>query len=80
MNSYYNTVRIIEEPIIGIVRVREDCQYNKIEAEKVIVEAHVTARLFGRVKDIEVKKGGKLYLHGVVYGRIQNEGEIVLFA
>ncbi len=78
MNNY-NTVRTIDEPVIGVVRIQEDCQYNKIEAERVIVDEHVTARLFGRVKDVVVKKGGRLFLHGTIYGRIQNEGEIVLF-
>ena len=75
----HQPLKIINQEIAGVVKIAENCQYNNIEAEKVIVDEYVTARLFGRVKDIVVKKGGKLFLHGIVYGHIQNKGEIVLF-
>lgn len=72
-------LKVIDNEVASVVQIHENCQYNHIEAEKVIVDEYVTARLFGRVKDVVVKKGAKLFLHGIVYGKIQNKGEIVLF-
>lgn len=72
-------LKVINDEIAGVVTIHEDCQYNHIIAEKVIVDEFVTARLFGQVKDVEVKKGAKLFLHGIVSGHIKNQGEIVLF-
>jgi len=72
-------LKVIDDEIAGVVKIKEDCQYNHIEAEKVIVDAYVTARLFGRVKDIIVKKGAKVFFHGIVSGHIKNQGEIMLF-
>lgn len=72
-------LKVIDSEVASVVQIHENCQYNNIEAEKVIVDEYVTARLFGRVKDVVVKKGGKLFLHGIVYGSIKNQGEIVLF-
>ena len=72
-------LKIVDHEIHGVVKISEDCQFNKIEADKVIIDENVTARLFGTVKDVVVKKGAKLFLHGIIYGQIQNKGEIVLF-
>jgi len=72
-------LKVIDDEIAGVVKIREDCQYNHIEAEKVIVDEYVTARLFGRVKDMIVKKGAKVFLHGIISGHIKNQGEIMLF-
>jgi hypothetical protein len=72
-------LKVINDQVDGVVRIHEDCQYNHITADKVIVDEYVTVRLFGKVKDVVVKKGGKLFLHGIVYGHIKNQGEIVLF-
>jgi hypothetical protein len=72
-------LKVINNEIASVVTIQEDCQYNHIEAEKVIVDEYVTARLFGKVKDVVVKKGAKLFLHGIVSGHIKNQGEIVLF-
>ncbi len=79
MRRYEDSLKVIDNQVAAVVKIDEDCQYNHIEAEKVIVAEFVTARLYGRVKDVVVKKGAKLYLHGEVYGNIQNKGEIVLF-
>ena len=72
-------LKVISDEIVGVVKIHEDCQYNHIVADKVIVDENVTVRLFGSVKDLVVKKGAKLFLHGIVHGSIKNKGQIVLF-
>ena len=72
-------LKVVSREISGVVKISEDCQFNKIEAEKVIIYENVTARLFGKVKDVVVKKGGRLFLHGIISGQIENKGEIIVF-
>ncbi|MGZ3904010.1 MAG: hypothetical protein ACXVC6_09960 [Bacteroidia bacterium] len=73
-------LRVISDETVGVVKIREDSQFNKIKAEKVIVDENVTVRLFGSVKTIVVKKGAKLFLHGVFFGNIENNGgEVYIF-
>lgn len=75
----YN-LKTISEEAIGVIRINENCQFNKVRAEKVVVNENVTARLFGSVKTIVLKKGAKLILHGVVSGTVKNNGgEIYIF-
>jgi len=74
-------LKIIHDEMVGVVKVKEDSQLNKIAAEKVIIDENVTARLFGSVKTIILKKGAKLFFHGIVYGDIKNNGgEIFIFS
>ncbi len=72
--------KIITEEAIGVIKIKEDCQFNRVRAEKVVVSENITARLFGTVKTIVLKKGAKLFLHGVILGSIKNKGgEIYVF-
>jgi hypothetical protein len=75
----YN-LKIISEEARGIIKINENCQFNKVRAEKVVVNENITARLFGSVKTIVLKKGAKLFLHGVISGTVKNNGgEIYVF-
>lgn len=72
--------KIINEEAVGVIKINEDCQFNKIRAEKVVVNENITARLFGTVKTIVLKRGAKLFLHGAISGTIKNNGgEIYIF-
>ena len=75
-----NELKIIHDEIVGVVKIKEDSQFNKIRADKVIIAENTTARLFGMVKDIVLKKGAKLFLHGQISGTIENKGgEIFIY-
>ena len=64
-----------------MVKIKEDTQFNKILADKVIVSENITARLFGKVNDVVLKKGATLFLHGMLLGGIDNQGgEIFIYA
>ena len=68
-------LRIIEREITGTLTVTRDSQYNNLNAAIVIVEKNVTARLFGTIsKQLVIKKGACVYLHGSIAGKIENEG------
>ena len=66
--------KIIDEEAVGVIKIKEDCQFNKIKAEKVVVNENVTARLFGSVKTIVIKPGAKIFLHGEISGAVKNNG------
>jgi hypothetical protein len=67
-------LRVIQEEAVGIIKVNEDCQYNKVNADKVVINENVTVRLYGTVNTVILKKGSKLFLHGIILGNIQNKG------
>lgn len=72
--------KIISTPTIGEVVIKENSQFNEIQAEKVTVHSNITARLFGSVKDLTLKKDSLLYIHGRILGNVINEGgEIHIF-
>jgi len=57
------------------VEVSENTQFNHIEAACVIVMDGVRARLYGTVTELLViKKDAKVFVHGAVTGKIQDEG------
>ncbi len=66
--------KIIDEEAVGVIKIKEDCQFNKIKAEKVVVGENITARLFGSAKTIVVKKGAKIFFHGEISGTVKNNG------
>jgi hypothetical protein len=73
-------LRIINEEAVGIVKINENCQYNKINADKVVVDENVTVRLFGTVNTLIVNKGAKLFFHGLINGNVENKGgEIYIY-
>jgi hypothetical protein len=73
--------KIIPTETRGFVRISENSQFNNIRAERVIVEENVTARLYGRVNDVVIKRGARLFFHGTILGNVKNKGgELMLFA
>jgi hypothetical protein len=67
--------KVISSPIVGDVHIKENTQFNSVEADTIIVSENVTARLFGTIKKLIVlKPGSKVLLHGRVHGDIKNEG------
>jgi hypothetical protein len=74
-------LKIISDKTSGIVSIKENCQFNNICADKVTVARNITARLYGTVNEIVLKKGSTIYLHGKVSGKVYNEGgEIYIFS
>jgi hypothetical protein len=72
--------KIIPAETYGYVRIRENSQFNNIQAERVIIEENVTARLFGRVNDVVLNRGSKLFFHGTILGNVKNKGgELLIF-
>lgn len=67
-------LRVIQEEAVGILKINENCQYNKVNADKVVVKENVTVRLYGIVNTIILNKGAKLYLHGMIRGNVENKG------
>jgi len=68
-------IKIVKSPVKGNVTITTSSQYNNINAENVVVEKEITARLFGTVNGrLQIKQGAKVYLHGIVKGSIENEG------
>ena len=73
-------LKLIQEPVSGHIRIKEHSQYNNISAEKVILLENITARLYGNIVHVVLKKGSRLYLHGIISGNVENEGgEIHIF-
>ena len=74
-------LRIIDREVVGELVITHDSQYNNLKADIVIVKENVTARLFGTVsKQLMIKKGARVYFHGSVAGKIENEGgELLIY-
>jgi hypothetical protein len=73
-------LKIISNETYGFVRIRENSQFNNIKAERVVVEENVTARLFGKVNDVVLNRGSKLFFHGTILGNVKNKGgELMIF-
>lgn len=73
-------LKIIPKETFGFVRISENSQFNNIQAERVVIEENVTARLFGKVNDIVLNRGSKLFFHGTILGNVKNKGgELLLF-
>ena len=66
--------KIISHRVAGEIIINENSQYNDIDAERVTVLEGVTARLFGNVNHIIIKKDSKTFIHGKQSGKIVNEG------
>jgi hypothetical protein len=68
-------MEIISKQVTGDVAVISDTQYNNFNAENVIVEENILARFYGVIKkDLQLKKGAIVYLHGKLTGKLINEG------
>jgi len=72
-------LKLIQDEVLGHVRIKENSQYNNIKAETVMVAQNITVRLYGSVGDVILKKGSRIYLHGVITGNVQNEGGEIHF-
>lgn len=66
--------KLYQDPITGKIQIKENSQYNQIDAEHVIVHSNVTTRLYGNVKDITLNEGARVYIHGIIKGNIENKG------
>ncbi|MBL7932916.1 MAG: hypothetical protein JNL60_13495 [Bacteroidia bacterium] len=72
--------KIYTELTGGEINITEHSQYNEINAENVTVSENITARLFGTVKNITLKKDSRIFIHGKILGNVNNEGgEIQIF-
>lgn len=68
-------MEVIKEKTTGNMVIKRDSQYNDVEAQNVVIAKSVTARIYGNIKGLlTLKAGSRLYLHGVLYGSVQNEG------
>lgn len=75
-------LKIVKKKVKGNIIVEEDIQYNDVEAEDVIIENGVTARMYGNINGILIlKPGSRLFLHGKHFGDIENKsGELHVFS
>jgi hypothetical protein len=65
----------VSEKITGEITIKENTQYNNIDADIVIVEAGIKAKLYGNIrKTLVLKKNSKVFLHGQFLGKLQDEG------
>jgi hypothetical protein len=72
--TLYN-FKVITTPVSGEVHIKENSQFNKLEADTVVVNENITARLYGSVKKtLVLKPGSVVVLHGRLHGSIKNEG------
>jgi len=71
--------KIIGTETKGEVYIKVNSQYNNINADKVIVAEHVSARLFGTINELVIKKGGQVWLHGTIKGKIENDGKLFTY-
>ncbi len=72
--------KIIAQETNGRVRIRENSQFNNISADRVIIDENVTARLFGKVNDVVLNRGSRLFFHGSILGNVKNKGgELIIF-
>ena len=73
--------KTITQKITGKVIVKENTQFNNIDAESVIVERDIIARLYGNIQELLIlKKGAVVFLHGILYGDVKNDGgEVHIF-
>lgn len=73
-------LRVIQEEAVGIIKINENCQYNKVNADTIVINENVTARLFGTVNTIILNRGAKVFFHGILRGNVENKGgEIYLY-
>ncbi|MCD6019206.1 MAG: hypothetical protein K0S53_2327 [Bacteroidetes bacterium] len=69
-----NDLKLIQQAITGLVHIKENSQFNSIQSNMVILEENITARLFGDIGNIILKKGSSVYIHGIVTGSVENQG------
>jgi len=80
MEAKENDLILIRDYVKGDIIIKENIQFNNIEANSIIIEENVTARLFGKVKNVILKKGSRLIMHGLILGKVENlGGELLTF-
>lgn len=71
-------MKIENKRVTGNVVVKKNTQFNNIDAVTVTVEEGIIARLYGVVnKNILIKNGATVYLHGKFFGKVVNEGGVL---
>ena len=66
--------KIVKVLVAGNLVVASDTQFNQVKADKVIISAYVSARMYGTIGDLVLYKGARLYLHGNILGHVDNYG------
>jgi len=66
--------KIIPEHVTGNVTVSEHSQFNSISAGNVEIACSVKGRFFGTIKNLKVNEGARVWIHGSVTGKIENNG------
>lgn len=66
-------MRVVSEEVQGNITVKEDTQYNQINADHLCVESNVKVRVYGSVKNLTIKEGSDVTIHGCITGQIKNE-------
>lgn len=80
MISGFNDFIIIKDETKGDITITQNSQFNKIDADTVVIEENVTARLYGSIRNLLVlKKGARLILHGSIHGKVENLGGEIHF-
>jgi hypothetical protein len=75
-----NSFKLVQDQVTGLLNITENSQYNNIDADTVIVEKNVKARLYGKVNNVILKDDAILYLHGKITGTVENtNGTIHIF-
>lgn len=75
-----NSLKLIQDEVTGLLTITENSQYNNINADTVIIEKNVKARLYGQVNNLILKEDAIVFLHGKVTGNIENtKGTIHIF-
>lgn len=68
----------IGSQVVGDLSVSSDTTYNNVLVNNVIVNENIIVRLYGIIKkDLTVKSGSTVYLHGRLQGNVINEGGVV---
>lgn len=73
-SNHMNDFLIVDEQITGDIFVTQDTQFNNIDANQITIAANVKVRLYGTAREVILRPGSSLYLHGKIYGNIHNEG------
>lgn len=67
-------MKVITDEVRSDVTVKENSQYNHVNAANMCVEANVQARIYGVIKNLILKKGSIVTVHGKITGKIENNG------
>jgi len=67
-----NNLNLVQEEITGSLTITQNTQYNNVDADSIILEKNVTARIYGNTNTVILKEGSVLYLHGKSPAKVEN--------